>query len=50
MLRAALGARLSAAAKVSVTDYFDRDVIGSGLQQINRSSMTDLLLQLRWQF
>ena len=50
MVKASLGQRLTAAAKVSVTDYFDRNVIGTGLQQINRSSMTDLLLQLRYRF
>ena len=49
MLKASLGRRLTAAAKVSVTNYFDREMIGTGLQQIDRSSMTDLLLQLRYQ-
>jgi len=49
MLKTTLGKRLTAAAKVSVTNYFDRDVIGTGLQQINHSSMTDLMLQLRYQ-
>ncbi len=33
--------------KVGVTDYFDRGTIGTGYQQVNRSSMTALLLQLR---
>lgn len=37
-------------AKVGVTDYFDRDVIGSGLQQIDASSACNLELQLRWCF
>ena len=37
-------------ARLAVTDYFDRDHISSGLQQINRSSMSDLELQLRWKF
>jgi hypothetical protein len=31
---------------VGVTNYFDRTTIGTGLQQVNQSSMTDLLLQL----
>jgi hypothetical protein len=50
MLQARIGQRLTAAAKCSVTDYFDRPVISSGLQQIDRSSMTDVLLQLKCQF
>ncbi len=36
--------------KVGVTNYLDRDHISSGLQQINRSSKTDIELQLRWKF
>ena len=47
MIRHQLGHRLTLTAKVGVTDYFDRSVIGTGYQQVNRSSMTDLLLQLR---
>lgn len=50
MLRADLGKRLMATAKVGVTNYFDRNTIGTGLQQVNRSSITDLLVQLRYQF
>ena len=48
MLRADIGTRWMVTAKVGVTNYFDRSVIGSGLQQVNASSMTDLLLQLRY--
>lgn len=48
MLRADIG-RLILAAKLATTNYFDRAVISSGLQQINRSSMTDLLLQVCYQ-
>ena len=33
-------------AKIGTTDYFDRAVISSGLQQIDGSSQTDLLLQV----
>ena len=47
MLQAAIGLRLKAIIKYGTTNYFDRSTIGSGLQQINRSSMTDILLQLR---
>lgn len=37
-------------AHLSYTNYFDRDQISSGWQQINRSSKTDLELQVRWRF
>ncbi len=50
MAKADLGQHLTLTAKIGVTDYFDRAVIGTGLQQIDRSSMTDLLLQLRCRF
>ena len=48
-VRAAFG-RLTVMAKVGVTDYFDRAIISSGLQQIDASSQSDLLLQFRYQF
>lgn len=41
---------LRLAFKLGYTNYFDRTTIGTGLQQIDRSSMTDLDLQLRWRF
>lgn len=47
MLNATIGRRLTASIKYGTTNYFDRSTIGSGLQQINHSSMTDVLLQLR---
>jgi hypothetical protein len=50
MLRANVGQRLTATAKVGTTTYFNRSTTGSGLQQIDRSSMTDLLVQLRYVF
>lgn len=50
MVRAAMGKRLSLTAKCGVTDYFDRSSIGSGLQQVDGSALTDLDLQLRWKF
>lgn len=37
-------------AKVSTTDYFNRSTIGSALQQIDRSSMTDIQIQAKWKF
>ena len=50
MLQAAVGRKLAAVIKYGTTNYFDRSKIGSGLQQLNRSSMTDILLQLRLKF
>ena len=46
--RTDVGRRLRLMAQVGFTSYFDRDVIGSGLQQIDHSSQTDLALQLRY--
>ena len=46
--RADLSHHLRLSAKVGYTNYFDRPIIGTGLQQIAHSSMTDLDLQLRW--
>lgn len=48
--RANIGHGLTLSAHLSTTDYFDRDHISSGYQQIDHSSKTDLALQLRWQF
>ena len=50
MAGADIGRHLTCTAKVNITDYFDRSTIGSSLQQINHSSMTDLLIQLRYKF
>ena len=50
MARANIGKRLILTAKLGVTDYFDRSVIGSSYQQIKASSQTDLDLQVRWKF
>lgn len=48
MIRADLGRHLLASAKLGVTNYFDRSTIGSGLQQVDQSSITDLLLQIKY--
>lgn len=48
LLKANLGSRLGASAKIGVTKYFDRSTIGSGLQQVDGSALTDLLLQLHY--
>ena len=50
MLRANLGRHLMFAAKFGTTDYFDRSSIGSSYQKIDRSSQTDIDLQVRWKF
>ena len=50
MARANIGKRLMLTAKLGTTNYFDRSTIGSSYQQINRSSQTDLDLQIRWKF
>ncbi len=48
--RAAVGSHITLTASLGTTNYFNRNPISSGYQQINRSSKTDLLLQLRWKF
>jgi hypothetical protein len=50
MARVNIGQRLMLTAKVGVTDYFDRTTVGSGYQQVNASSLTDLDVQVRWKF
>jgi len=50
MTKANIGKGLSLTAKTGVTNYFDRNKIGTGTQQIAASSQTDLDLQLRWVF
>ena len=45
--RATLSHRVMIALKAATTDYFDRDHISSGLQQIDASSQTDIEMQLR---
>lgn len=49
MARADIGA-VMLAAKLTVTDYFDRSTIGSGYQTIYGSSTTDLEIQSRIRF
>ena len=46
-MRADFTSHLMLIGKLGMTKYFDRKVIGSGLQRINSSSMTDLEVQLR---
>lgn len=46
-LRANLSDQWMVIAKLGCTRYFDRSTIGTGLQQLNSHSMTDLDLQVR---
>ena len=48
--RADIGRSLMLIAQLSTTDYFDRSQISSGYQLIDRSSKTDLQLQVRWKW
>ena len=49
LLRAALGSHLQLSARMGLTKYFDRSTVGTALQQVDRSSLADLLVQLRCQ-
>ena len=48
--RASIGRHIQADAKLGYTHYNDREIIGSGLQQIDSPTKTDLSLQMRWRF
>lgn len=48
MVQTTVARRLTLTAKLGFTHYTDRDVIGSGLQQIDSPSQTDIDLQVRW--
>lgn len=48
--KAQVNKHLSLTAKIGTTDYLDRDHISSGLQEIQQSAMTDLEMQLKWNF
>ena len=48
MVRADIRKGLMVQARLTTTDYFDRQSIGSGHQRIDRSSMTNLEMQVRW--
>ena len=50
MVRANIGHHLMLTAKCGVTDYFDRNTIGSSYQLIDASSQSDLDVQVRWKF
>lgn len=46
-MRTDIGTRLRIAARLGHTRYFDRSVVGSALQQVDHSTLTDLDLQMR---
>lgn len=48
--RSELGKHLLLIAKLGTTDYFDRNHISTGLQEIARSSQTDLEIQVKWKW
>ena len=48
--RVELSSRLRLSTRLGYTNYFDRSVIGSALQQIAHSHQTDLDMQLSWRF
>ena len=50
MARTDLSKSLMLTAKFGVTNYFDRSTTGTGLQQVDGSSLTDIDLQVRWKF
>lgn len=49
-IEAQVGKNIVLAAKAGTSDYFNRDHIGSGLQQIDSSAMTDVEVQVRLRF
>ena len=50
VLRSQIGSHLTVLGKWGTTDYFDRNHISTGLQQIDRSSQTDIELQVKWKW
>lgn len=49
-VKAGMIKNLTATARFGATRYFNRDVIGSGLQTVNKKMITDLDIQIRWKF
>lgn len=48
MVQGGIGQHLKMTAKMGVTNYFDRSSVGTGLQQVDRSSLADLLIQIHY--
>lgn len=50
VMRSQLGKHLLVLAKLGTTDYFDRNHISSGLQEIASSHQTDVEVQVKWKW
>lgn len=50
MARWQVSRQLLLTAKAATTRYYDRSVIGTGLQQVDGSAVTDIDVQVRWKF
>ncbi len=48
--RSEISKHLLVIAKLGTTDYFDRSHISSGLQEISRSSQSDVEVQIKWKW
>lgn len=48
MVQGGIDSHLKMTAKMGVTNYFDRSSVGTGLQQVDRSSLADLLIQIHY--
>lgn len=49
-LKAQVARQLSLTARLSTSNRFDANSIGSGMQMVEKSSLTDIDVQLRWKF
>lgn len=49
-LRSNLTRQLTLSAKIGTTNRFDVSSVGTGLQQVDSSSLTDLEVQIKWKF
>ena len=45
-----LNEQLMVAVKIGATHYLNRQKMGTGYQEINGNTQTDLEMQLRWRF
>lgn len=50
LMRSNLTKQLSSALKLGTTKYFDRNTIGTGMDEVQSSSKTDIDFQIRWRF
>lgn len=49
-IKVTINSNVSLLVKTGTTYYFDRSKIGTALQEVNKSSMTDIDFQLKWRF